>query len=163
MFGIDSTGRVIEWNRTASELSEFSREELVGGRFCDIPGFLTLHKILGDALKGEDTNNVLFTFRTKSGIDREWLINSTSCQDSGGTHITGAIGIAREYSRLTAEIQDCSAASELVSSEFIKKANTPIFGVDGSCSVVLWNEKISELTGITAEKIIGRDIFQVLV
>jgi PAS domain S-box-containing protein len=40
----------------------------------------------------------------------------------------------------------------------IDKANAPIFGIDVSGRVNVWNQKASQVTGFTAEGVMGRNL-----
>ena len=72
--------------------------------------------------------------------DAAFFSRNTSRTDVPRRTALGAPFLEGEYARL------------------IDKANAPIFGIDVSGRVNVWNQKASQVTGFTAEGVMGRNL-----
>ncbi|NOR70506.1 MAG: PAS domain S-box protein, partial [Methylomarinum sp.] len=103
IFGIDTQGRVNEWNQQAAKISGYSKAEVVGQDL--VKGFITeeykkpVKDILDDALQGKETANYEFPLYTKDGNRIDILLNATTRRDTLG-NITGVIGVGQDITEL---------------------------------------------------------------
>ncbi|CAK0869931.1 unnamed protein product [Prorocentrum cordatum] len=145
ILGIDTDGRVTEWNQKAADLSGYSRAEAIGKAFVEV--FISekfraeVSQVLTMALAGTDTANYAFPLFTRDGRRREISLNATARRGPHG-EITGVIGVGQDFTELNAIM----AQNERLAADWqrlIHTANAPIFGVDVTGHVNEWNVKIA--------------------
>ena len=92
IFGIDTYGRVNEWNFKTAEITGYTREEafdkplvqtFIAPRFRE-----SVQEVLDKALKGIETANYELEFDTKSKETRFLLVNASTRRDVDN-HIVG--------------------------------------------------------------------------
>jgi PAS domain S-box-containing protein len=93
IFGIDSFGRVNEWNDETAEITGYSSKEALGKPlvFTFIVSKLQaiVTNILDTALQGKETSNYELEFTTKSNEIRNLLVNATTRRDPDSNIIGG--------------------------------------------------------------------------
>jgi PAS domain S-box-containing protein len=155
IFGVDVEGKVNVWNQHASRVVGFTGEETMGRPF--VAEFITenfrasVQEVLDNALRGEETANFQLPVMTKSGARVDILLNATSRKDAEG-RVIGVVGIGQD---ITARI-----AQEEEYSRLIDTANAPIFGVDMSGKVTVWNKCAGIISGYSSEDTMGRHLVQ---
>jgi PAS domain S-box-containing protein len=103
IFGIDTQGKINEWNQQAEKITCFNKEDVVDQDL--VANFITddykasVGEILEKALKGEETTNFEFPLFTKSGDRVDVLLNSTTRRDAYG-QIIGVIGVGQDITEL---------------------------------------------------------------
>ncbi|NOR55258.1 MAG: PAS domain S-box protein [Sulfurovum sp.] len=103
IFGIDIDGRVTEWNKSAYELTQYTKEEVSGHDL--VQDFITpeykesVAKVLKCALDGDGTSNYEFPLYTKDGAQLMVLLNATPRRDVDG-NIIGVIGIGQDITEI---------------------------------------------------------------
>ena len=103
IFGIDTQGKINEWNQQAEKITCFNKEDVVDQDL--VANFITddykasVGDILEKALKGEETTNFEFPLFTKSGDRVDVLLNSTTRRDAYG-QIIGVIGVGQDITEL---------------------------------------------------------------
>lgn len=79
IFGIDVNGNVNEWNQKTAEITGYTKEEAMNkplvSRFIVPKLKNSVQKVMGDALKGNETSNYELEFITKSNEVRYLLVN----------------------------------------------------------------------------------------
>eukprot|EP00927_Polykrikos_kofoidii_P021762 TRINITY_DN20509_c0_g1_i3.p1 TRINITY_DN20509_c0_g1~~TRINITY_DN20509_c0_g1_i3.p1 ORF type:complete len:2831 (-),score=586.96 TRINITY_DN20509_c0_g1_i3:233-7462(-) len=162
IFGVDTQGRVTEWNQKLAELSEFSKEDTRGRPFVE--NFIAdeyrgpLSFVLLKALHGEETTNFELPLE-KDGERKAFLLLNAACRRGPGGEATGVICVAQDITlirEMTAEQQ--RIADDL--SRFIDTANAPIFGVDKTGMVTDWNRKAADMLGYDKSEAIGKNLVQ---
>eukprot|EP00927_Polykrikos_kofoidii_P021766 TRINITY_DN20509_c0_g3_i1.p1 TRINITY_DN20509_c0_g3~~TRINITY_DN20509_c0_g3_i1.p1 ORF type:complete len:2664 (-),score=619.28 TRINITY_DN20509_c0_g3_i1:88-7101(-) len=162
IFGIDTEGKVTEWNAKASKLLGVDKSETLGRSLVE--NFISeefrtpVNKVLQEALRGVDSANFEFPFFTREGERREILLNATTRRGPDG-EVTGVIGVGQDITqirRITAEQE--RIADDL--SRLIDTANAPIFGVDLKGLVTEWNRKSADLLGYTKRETLGKDLVE---
>ncbi|MFT7266260.1 MAG: PAS domain S-box-containing protein [Halioglobus sp.] len=99
IFGIDTKGRVNEWNRKAATLTGFGKEEVMGQDL--VAGFITdefkesVSTVLQEALAGKDAASFECPLLTKDGSSLEVLLNATTRKDTDN-NIIGVIGVGQD-------------------------------------------------------------------
>jgi PAS domain S-box-containing protein len=158
IFGIDTEGKVTEWNRMAAHLSGWGKEESLGQHL--VRKFITpeyqdeVSKVLSSALYGDESANYEFPLFTRDGQRREILLNATTRRDQH-RKIIGVIGVGQDITELRqANAEQQRVADDL--SRLIETANAPIFGVDVEGKVTEWNRKASELSGFPKDESMGQ-------
>jgi PAS domain S-box-containing protein len=153
-FGVDTSGRINEWNECMVETTGFGADEAFGANFCVT--FLQENRravaesILKNALNGKGTTNVDMDVRTKFGDARSFLL-SASTRRNIRNEIVGAFFVAQDTTESAKHDRAvASMASEL--RQLIDTANAPIFGIDCDGDVNEWNDKTAEITGHTKEE-----------
>eukprot|EP00930_Biecheleria_cincta_P101742 TRINITY_DN933_c0_g2_i2.p1 TRINITY_DN933_c0_g2~~TRINITY_DN933_c0_g2_i2.p1 ORF type:complete len:2380 (-),score=509.92 TRINITY_DN933_c0_g2_i2:507-7646(-) len=162
IFGIDTFGKVTEWNAKASSLLGYSKEEAMGKSLVQC--FITeefkssVKQVLAGALIGKETANFEFPMFTKDGERRNILLNATT-RRGPNEEITGVIGVGQDIT----QIRDITSEHERVAadlSRLIDSANAPIFGVDLMGMVTEWNRKAAYLLGYSKEETMGKNLVQ---
>jgi PAS domain S-box-containing protein len=103
IFGIDTQGKINEWNKQAEKITCFNKEDVVDQDL--VANFITddykasVGEILEKALKGEETTNFEFPLFTRSGDRVDVLLNSTTRRDAYG-QIIGVIGVGQDITEL---------------------------------------------------------------
>jgi PAS domain S-box-containing protein len=98
IFGIDTEGRVNEWNQKAASLTGFGKEEVMGQDL--VTEFITdefkesVSTVLKEALAGKEAANYEFPLFTKDGKRLE-LLNATTRRDIDN-NIIGVIGVGQD-------------------------------------------------------------------
>ena len=99
IFGVDTDGRVNEWNQMAAKITGYGKDEVMGrdlvGEFITDDYKAPVKRVLDKALAGEETANFEFPLFTKSGERVDILLNSTTRRDVSG-NIIGMIGIGQD-------------------------------------------------------------------
>eukprot|EP00979_Chaetoceros_neogracilis_P011403 scaffold2802_cov276-Chaetoceros_neogracile.AAC.8 len=101
IFGIDSFGRVNEWNDETAEITGYSSKEALGkplvSTFIVSKLQAIVTNILDTALQGKETSNYELEFTTKSNEIRNLLVNATTRRDPD-SNIIGVEGVEeKEY------------------------------------------------------------------
>jgi PAS domain S-box-containing protein len=155
IFGVDTLGLVNVWNRCASKVTGYGREEVLGLNLVE--QFVTkdfresVQDVLQKALRGHETANFEFPLITKTGVLVEILLNATTRRDEHAI-VTGAVGIGQDITGRLAQEREYA--------RLIDTANAPIFGVNDRGLVNVWNQCASNLTGFKAEEVMGRNLVQ---
>jgi len=158
ILGIDTEGRVTEWNRMAAQISEWNKEDTLGKPLVN--NFITgsyreeVNKVLQSALEGTETANFEFPLFTKHGRRRDILLNATTRRGADG-EVTGVIGVGQDITELrNATREQQRVADDL--SRLIETANAPIFGVDAQGRVTEWNRMAASLSGYSKGETMGK-------
>jgi PAS domain S-box-containing protein len=162
IFGIDAAGLVTEWNRKAVEITQFSKQEVMGRNLVQefiAPDYRwAVKQVLDKALTGKETANFEFPLQTKAGNRVEVLLNATSRRSASGD-IIGVVGIGQDITgRKQAEEQLTRVAKDLT--QLIDTANAPIFGIDANGLVNEWNQKAATITEYKREEVMGRNLVE---
>lgn len=132
IFGVDTTGRVNEWNDKTAEITGFSRDEAFNQPLVEtfiVPALQpSVQEVLYNALRGRVTSNFELEIRTKANETRYLLVNATTRRDTE-TKVVGVVVIAQDVTEACKHDRAVAAmANEL--RQFIDTANAPIFGID---------------------------------
>lgn len=102
ILGIDRNGYVNEWNRNATELTEYSKNEVLEKKLISLVESSVqdeLNEIINKVLKGESTQNYQLPFLNKSG-KRLILFFSISPRMDINKNIYGAICVGQDITEL---------------------------------------------------------------
>ena len=116
IFGIDTQGRINEWNQKIGRMTGFSKDEVVGKDL--VADYITeaykdLVKLaLNKALAGEQTENIEFPLLTKSGGRVEVLANPTIRRDAKGI-IVGVVAVGQDTTEIKISQAQVIHASKL--------------------------------------------------
>jgi PAS domain S-box-containing protein len=160
IFGVNVDGSVNEWNKKSAEITEFTKEEVLGRNLVEefiTPDYRQAVKlVLEKAMRGLETANFEFPLQTKAGDRVEVLLNATSRRDAEG-QIIGVVGIGQDITgRKEAEEQLSRIANELTA--LIDTANAPIIGIDSNGLVNEWNQKAATITEYPKDEVMGRNL-----
>ena len=103
IIGIDTEGRVNEWNQKVADLTGFSKDEVRGQEL--VAGFIvdeckaSVSEVLRRALQGEETANFELSLITKGGARIDILLNATAQRDNADKTI-GVIGVGHNITEL---------------------------------------------------------------
>lgn len=99
IFGVDTEGRVNEWNAMTAEITGYSREEALGkdlvGAYIRGDHKESVSDVLELALAGENTANYELPLYSRSGERIEVLLNAVTRRDFEGS-IIGVIGVGQD-------------------------------------------------------------------
>ena len=161
IFGINTEGKINEWNQQSEKITGFTKSEVMGkdlvANFITDEYKLAVGEVLQKALNGEETANYEFPLFTKSGdISVDVLLNSTTRRDAAG-QIVGVVGVGQDITELNSvRVEQANIAKELT--QFIDTANAPIFGIDARGKVNEWNQQAERITGFTKSEVMGKDL-----
>ena len=154
IFGIDTTGKVSIWNQTATRLTGYESDDIIGHDL--VQEFITddykksVKEVLDNALKGIETANYEFPLYSKGGKRLEILLNASARRNLDGD-IIGVIGIGQDITLAkSAQAEQERVAAELT--QLIDTANAPIFSLDDNLQVNEWNQSIARITGYDKEE-----------
>ena len=180
IFGVDTAGRINEWNHKTAEVTGYSSDEAVNQPLVE--SFIApslqpaVQEVLENALRGRGTSNFELELRTKTNDVRFLLVNATTRRNSAG-NVVGVVAVAQDITEACKHDRAVAAmANEL--RQLIDTANAPIFGIDRDGYVILsrekswyfslytnalfhllchsdvneWNDKTAEITGYTKEE-----------
>jgi PAS domain S-box-containing protein len=160
IFGIDTEGRVNEWNQRSEQITGFTKAEVMGRDL--VADFITddykvsVGEVLAKALHGQETANYEFPLFTQSGDRVDVLLNSSTRRDPAG-QIVGVVGVGQDITELSkVRAEQDNIAKELT--QFVDTANAPIFGIDTEGRVNEWNQRSEQITGFTKAEVMGRDL-----
>ncbi|CEG36971.1 hybrid signal transduction histidine [Plasmopara halstedii] len=153
IFGVDTKGCVVIFNKKAAKISEYWPGEVMG---VDLVSFL-IHEdyreqvaaVFQKALRGVETANFEFPLITKHGRKVEILLNATPRYNHEGV-IVGVVGIGQDITERIVQEQEYS--------RLIDTANAPIVGVDKQFRVTIWNKKAAAITDYSNLQAIGKDL-----
>ncbi|RLN98606.1 hypothetical protein BBJ28_00008324 [Nothophytophthora sp. Chile5] len=158
IFGVDAKGLVNIWNRKTAEITQFSKEEVLGK---DLLGSRIAEEyrdgvetVLWEALKGDETSNFEFALKKKSGRNVSIRMNATARFDQHGT-IVGMVGIGQDLTDRIAQEQEYT--------RLIDTANAPIFGVDANLCVNIWNKKAAQITKYSTAEVMGENLVETFI
>ena len=104
IFGVDVDGNVNEWNANVSEITGYSRDEILGKSFVSMlisaEYQSSVNEVLELALSGEQTANYESPIRTRDGRTVQILLNASTRRDDAG-NIVGVIGIGQDITERT--------------------------------------------------------------
>lgn len=153
IFGVDTEGRVVIFNKKAAAISEYEPDEVMGedlvSRLISEDYQSAVAAVFQKAFLGVETANFEFPMKTKDGRSVEILLNATPRYDHLG-QISGVVGIGQDITDRRAQEQEYS--------RLIDTANAPIFGVDKDYRVTIWNKKAATITEYTNEDAIGEEL-----
>ena len=160
IFGIDTEGRVNEWNQRSEQITGFTKAEVMGrdlvANFITDDYKVSVGEVLAKALHGEETANYEFPLFTQSGDRVDVLLNSSTRRDPAG-QIVGVVGVGQDITELNkVRAEQDNIAKELT--QFVDTANAPIFGIDTEGRVNEWNQRSEQITGFTKAEVMGRDL-----
>jgi len=162
IFGVDSNGRVTEWNRKAAHLSGFSKDETIGRMLVD--DFITedykdkVASVLSLACEGKETANFEFPLVTASGKRVDVLLNATTRRAADG-RVTGVVGVGQDITNLRQVMSESARVADDLT-RVIDTANAPIFGIDTAGRVTEWNRMAGKITGWAKEETLGRPLVE---
>eukprot|EP00929_Paragymnodinium_shiwhaense_P080219 TRINITY_DN4181_c1_g1_i1.p1 TRINITY_DN4181_c1_g1~~TRINITY_DN4181_c1_g1_i1.p1 ORF type:complete len:2022 (+),score=462.95 TRINITY_DN4181_c1_g1_i1:170-6235(+) len=158
IFGIDTEGKVTEWNRKAALITGFTKQDTCGSPFVE--SFIhkdyreEVGRVLTEALDGNETANFELPLFTRDGQRRVILLNATTRRGADG-EVTGVIGVGQDITDFRQVLSEQQRIAEDLS-VLIASANAPIFGVDASGCLTEWNKKMEELSGFSKKETMGK-------
>jgi PAS domain S-box-containing protein len=103
IFGIDTQGKINEWNLQSEKIIGFSKKEVMGldlvSEFIADDHKVAVGNILAKALNGEETVNFEFSLFSKSGSRVDIVTNSATRRDAAG-QIVGVVGVGQDITEL---------------------------------------------------------------
>ena len=103
IFGIDTEGRVNEWNQRSEQITGFTKAEVMGrdlvANFITDDYKVSVGEVLAKALHGQETANYEFPLFTQSGDRVDVLLNSSTRRDPDG-QIVGVVGVGQDITEL---------------------------------------------------------------
>ena len=134
IFGINTFGKITEWNAKASSLLGSNKDEAVGEhlvqRFITEEFKASVSEVLDSALVGKETANFEFPMFTKFGERRDILLNATT-RRGPNDEVTGVIGVGQDITQIRKITKEQERVPDDLS-RLIERANAPIFGVDSN-------------------------------
>lgn len=161
IFGINTQGQVVEWNRMVANITEYSKEEALGkdlvNNFISAQYRESVQRVLQLALGGQETANFEFPLFTKH-LDRkiQILMSATPRRGPDG-QVIGMIGVGQDITDLRAAKETADRTADELA-RLIDSANAPIFGVDQNLHVTEWNQKMSKISGVPRNEVLDTRI-----
>ena len=184
VFGIDTEGKINEWNQTSEKIMGFTKDEVLGKdlvqTFIAEDYRASVKKVLEDALLGKETTNFELSLFTKKGKGVILLFFASTRRDIAGK-INGVLGRGQDITERVFQNKEREKradelalanielafqnkekdkrAEELVIAEelkqFIQTANTPVFGIDNIGVINEWNQTSEKISGYKKEEVLG--------
>ncbi|KAL3667057.1 hypothetical protein V7S43_007999 [Phytophthora oleae] len=130
IFGIDTNGRINEWNQKIEEITGYHKSSVLGlslvHTFIIPESRQQVRQLLNQALIGIDVGEMELPMTTKRGVFLLLLVNASSKKDMHG-NIRGVIGVGQDY---TAR-KHMEAAKVNFLASFSHELRTPLNGVLG--------------------------------
>jgi PAS domain S-box-containing protein len=161
----DCNGRIIDFDKTAEKLFGFSRFEVVGRGLCEtilpVRGAdgRDMAKSVEDLCQSPEDHKSIVLEAVKKNGDR-LLMHWACCPFID--HNTGKRAVCAVGTDLSARdrASDALRESELRLARIIDFLPDPTFVIDRAGVVQTWNRAMTELTGVPAEKIIGKGNYE---
>eukprot|EP00928_Gymnodinium_smaydae_P025619 TRINITY_DN2034_c0_g1_i3.p1 TRINITY_DN2034_c0_g1~~TRINITY_DN2034_c0_g1_i3.p1 ORF type:complete len:1797 (-),score=398.49 TRINITY_DN2034_c0_g1_i3:86-5419(-) len=161
IFGIDTEGKINEWNARVATVTEISKDYALGGDL--VQKFITddykekVQAVLTKALCGSDTANFEFPLFTKGKDKKVQILMSATPRRGPDGQVIGMIGVGQDITDLRAAKEAADrTATELA--RLIDSANAPIFAVDKHLRVTEWNQMVGKILGVPREKALGTSL-----
>lgn len=157
IFGVDTYGCVTIWNKKAAEITQYTSSEVLGEK---LEKFITdeykdaVRSVLEKAFDGVETVNFEFPLITKLDRRVDILLNATSRFNEHG-RVVGMVGIGQDISDRIAQEHEYS--------RLIDTANAPIFGVDATMCVNIWNKKAAQITNYSIDEVMGENLVETFI
>lgn len=103
IFGIDRNGDINEWNKVATQLSAYAKDEVLGKKWIDMIDPIMhskVNEIITEVMKGESVSNYELPFTSKNG-KRLILLISISPRRDVHNNIIGLIFLAQDITEVT--------------------------------------------------------------
>jgi len=147
LFTINSEGFITDMNEAFAKITDAPRSKITGEPFFH---FFTRPSVAEEAVREvfdkDSVKDFQLTLKSESGKTTDVLINGSVYRDSRGK-VMGAVVVAREkilsrYSR-----------------SLIEASLDPLITINSEGKITDMNQALSNITGITREKITGTDFF----
>ncbi|RLN32778.1 hypothetical protein BBJ28_00023281 [Nothophytophthora sp. Chile5] len=158
IFGVDAKGLVNIWNRKTAEITQYSKEEVLGKDLLGT-GIAEEYRdgvetVLWKALKGDETSNFELALKKKNGRNVNISMSATARFDQHGD-IVGVVGIGQDLTDRIVQEQEYT--------RLIDTANAPIFGVDANLCVNIWNKKAAQITKYSTAEVMGENLVETFI
>ena len=141
---MDLDGLINEWNRKATEMLGFTKEEVLGKsmvvHFIPVQNRESFNSVLSKAMLGEDIQNYEVELISKSGNHYTALFSATARRDAKA-QVRGVVGVGQDITELKKASERAQRIADGLT-RLIETANAPIFGIDMQGLVTEWNAKI---------------------
>lgn len=165
IIGLDSGCCITFWNGAAETMSGYSEVEMVGKSLADI--LLTkgdaegLDMMLCEGLDGKETHGLMCDMLSKEGEARRLRLNAMPYSDEPQPR--GVIVVVQDITeRMLPELQTLHPAeAEAAVKEMhmlIDETFVPIWGTDRDWKITVWNPKMVEVTGLSAEEALAKPL-----
>ncbi len=178
IFGVDTKGRINEWNQMAARITGYEKDEVAGRGLVE--HYITdeykasVKEVLDNALAGKETDNYQVPLFTKKGERVMVLLNASTRRDVEGNTI-GVVGVGQDITELISYREDLEGlinnrTEELATSLLdTEKARDRIDGIlqsvadglivtDAYNRVILMNRVAEDLLGLRFSEVIDRPI-----
>jgi len=178
IFAIDTERRVVTWNQATEALTKYSKEEVLGrdlvGEFVGDEYKKRAMRVLDNALKGEEVQNLEFTLKAKNNEHVRVLLSTTARRDVAG-NIVGVFGVGQDITELTkyrisleeeiktrtsdvvAALSETSQARDSIDS-ILKCMADGLVATDLHNRVILMNRAAEDLLHLRFSEVVGRPI-----
>ena len=161
----DIDGKIIDFNKDAERLLGFSRSEVVGRHLCEtiLPASgangREMARVVEEICLSPETHGSVVADAVKKSGERV-MMHWACCPFLD--HTTGKRAICAVGIDLSARdrASDALRESELRLASIIDFIPDPTFVIDRTGVVQVWNRAMIELTGVPAEKIIGKGNYE---
>lgn len=171
IFTVNMDQQVQDWNLKIEEVTGISRTEAVGHVLSDFASGEELDSwwsaagdLLQDAMEEHGPNITEMTFNAGDHFTYPAgtvMAVSATVLRGGSGEVKGAVCIGQDISAITAEKNKAQSVADGLT-RLIEAANTPIFQVDLSDNIVVWNNWLVRTTGLERQAVLGKHISTVL-
>jgi len=171
IFTVDMDQKVQDWNLKIEEVTGIPRTEAVGHALSDLASgdeldswWSAAGELLQDAMEERGPNITEMTFNASDHLSYPAgtvMAVSATVLRGGAGEVKGAVCIGQDISAITAEKNRAQSVADGLT-RLIDSANTPIFQVDLSDNIVVWNNWLVRTTGLDRPSVLGKHISTVL-
>ncbi len=164
IFGVDERARIVEWNRAASRLTGYDKDEVLNcsliDEFVADENKTSVKEVFDRALKGQPTENFDLPLTNRHGDRVDILLNATPRLDRDG-NIVGVIGVGQDITeRLRGE--RALRESEDRYRGLIENAYDLIQSVDPDGRILFVNQAWLDALGYEWDEIRTRNMFELV-
>ncbi len=162
IFGIDTKGKINEWNQKAAEITGFHADEVMGKDLVE--EFITanyhhsVNEVFQKALKGDETSNFEFSLHTQNNNLVMVLLNATTRRDELG-NVVGVVGVGQDITELYSyrsemEVKVTKRTRELNTILTLSPDGFVLVSADNCIRYI--NPAFLNMTGLKSDTLIGK-------
>ncbi len=160
---LDLQGNVVTWNPGAERMFGWATEEVVGRPLAEMHSYKDpeiLHDILRRVHSGETVTNLEMRRIRKDGSEFDALLTVSPIYDKTTGNLVGTTGILKDVTERK-QAEEALRALKEFNDHVLQSMPAGLVAHDLEFRITLWNKTMEEISGYTAEEVLGRDPYDV--